>query len=343
MTAPSDEPSELMALAALGFGPEASLMTEPKLFVDARLLAALIVELEDELGSHSAARTLFQIGLIHGLRDAGEAVARGFLTDRPTPLCEGVLWTPLVMDLGSPTSKVIDGWCVVGSWPELHEASSWLAKLGPSEAPSCWLSCGYTSGWLSGTLDADLIALEDSCASSGSTACRFTAREPAAWQERGHNEALAILGSIEFDIYRALALRNPTGPPPEMVESQGDFDAEAPLVHIWGPVMVMPFTTADETLRTSEALSRDSSISDIRAVVIDLRNEMIDESFDAAAIERVLETVEAWGAEPILTGINPLAADIVDGLESQHLLIRKDLPDAIAAAFLIAEAQRHAA
>ena len=38
-----------------------------------------------------------------------------------------------------------------------------------------------------------------------------------------------------------------------MVESQGDFDPDAPLVHIWGPVMVLPYTGADEILRTAEA------------------------------------------------------------------------------------------
>ena len=70
MNPPYDESPELATLAAVGFGPETTLMTEPKLLVDARLLAALIVELEDELGSDAAARTLFQIGLIHGLRDA---------------------------------------------------------------------------------------------------------------------------------------------------------------------------------------------------------------------------------------------------------------------------------
>lgn len=339
---PDDAP-ELATLDALGFGPEASLMAEPKLFVDSRLLAALIVELEDELGSDAAARTLFQIGLIHGLRDADKAIARGFLTKTPTPLADSTLWTPLVVDMNTPKNHATDGLCVSGSWPEQHEANAWLSKFGPGDAPNCWLSCGYTSGWLSGTLDADLIALEDNCASCDSDSCTYTAREPAAWEARAPNSALGILGTIDFGLYRALALRSPNGPPPAMVETQGDFQADARLVHIWGPVMVLPFTTADETLRTTEALSRDASTSDIRAVVIDLRDEMIDEAFDAAAIERVLETVKSWGAEPILTGINPMAVDIVANLESQHLVIRKDLPEAIAAAFLIAEAQRYAA
>jgi len=39
----------LELLNRLGFGPETVLMNEPKLFVDGRFLASLLVELEDEL------------------------------------------------------------------------------------------------------------------------------------------------------------------------------------------------------------------------------------------------------------------------------------------------------
>ena len=130
---------------------------------------------------------------------------------------------------------------------------------------------------------------------------------------------------------------------PELIETEGEFDPEAPLVHIWGPVMILPYTNADEILRTTEALSRDPSTAEIAAVVVDLRGELLDEDFGAAAIERVLATVEAWGAEPILTGVAPLSEEVVDTLESSHLLVRKSLDEAIAAAFLISEAQRHAA
>jgi hypothetical protein len=57
----------------------------------------------------------------------------------------------------------------------------------------------------------------------------------------------------------------------------------------------------------------------------------------------VLDAVEGWGAEPLLTGISPLSERAVADLEKTHLVIRKDLPEAIAAAFQIAEAQRHPA
>ncbi|MCA9509750.1 MAG: V4R domain-containing protein [Myxococcota bacterium] len=326
-------------------------MTEPKLFLDGRLLAALLVELEDELGYDRAARTLFQIGLMHGLRDADRAVARGLLSTAPHDAGSGGRMFPaLEMEIAAPSGAGA-GWCVTGRWPERHEAGAWLAKLGPADAPTCWLSCGYTSGWLSGTLDANVIAVEHACAGCGEGECAFVAREVDAWEQAASAAAaspatlafLDIVSGIDLDVYRALALRSPSGPRPDMIESEGEFEPDAPLVHIWGPVMIMPFTNADELLRTTEALSRDVGIREIRAVVIDLRDRMIDEAFDAAAIERAIETVEAWSAEPILTGVAPLAEPVVAGLEAGHLIVRKDLSEAIAAAFLIAEVQRHAA
>ena len=108
---------------------------------------------------------------------------------------------------------------------------------------------------------------------------------------------------------------------------------------------VNPFCggSGDEILRTTEALSRDPATSEIGAVVVDLRGEQLDDDFGAAAIERVLETIEAWGAEPILTGVSPQSEQVVDELETGHLVMRKNLEEAIAAAFLISEAQRYAA
>jgi len=57
----------------------------------------------------------------------------------------------------------------------------------------------------------------------------------------------------------------------------------------------------------------------------------------------VLDAVAGWGAEPILTGISPLSEPAVTDFEKTHLVIRKDLPEAIAAAFQIADAQRRPA
>ena len=53
---------QLEMLTSLGFGPDTVLMNDPKLFVDGRFLASLLVEIHDKLGPQKASLALFQIG-----------------------------------------------------------------------------------------------------------------------------------------------------------------------------------------------------------------------------------------------------------------------------------------
>jgi anti-anti-sigma regulatory factor len=88
-------------------------------------------------------------------------------------------------------------------------------------------------------------------------------------------------------------------------------------------------------------LGRDPGIREIRTVVIDLRDQPLDDGFGAAALEQVLESVEAWNALSLITGVSPAAEAALASLEASHLVLRKDLADAIASAFQIADAQRY--
>lgn len=341
-----DPTTDLGLLAALGFGPEAQLMSDPKLFVDPRFLGCLIAELEDELGIEGARRAFFEIGLVHGLRDATRVVQGDFLAPAPLDGAAATASTPLVMRFAlPPPAAVRDGFEVFGSWPESHEAAARLAKLGPEHEPSCFLSAGYTSGWLSGMLDADVLALEAECSARGDACCRFVARERNAWREADEGaRTLELLRSVPYDTFRDLAARDVPAPSPAgsvRLDSEGDFDRDSLAVHVWGPVMVLPYTQSEEALQTIELLAADPETRGVRCVILDLRGAILDEGFDAAAIERLLEIVEGWGAETLLTGVSPLSEDVVGDLAHDHLLIRKDLPEAIASAFQIAEAQRH--
>ena len=105
--------------------------------------------------------------------------------------------------------------------------------------------------------------------------------------------------------------------------------------------MILPFTTLDEALGTVEMLGRDPGISEIRAVVVDLRERPLDEGFGAAALEQVLETIESWNAQSLITGVCPASEAAMASIETSHLILRKDLTEVIATAFQIADAQKH--
>jgi hypothetical protein len=333
-------------LTALGFGPDTVLMNDPKLFVDGRFLASLLVELEDELGPGNAALALFQIGMLHGLRDAARCCRRHGEETEPdrSPAADT---TALVMNWDTGLRHRSDGTVeLAGSWPECHEAAARISRLDLAHAPSCSLSAGYTSGWLSGTLDHSLVARELECAAAGGSRCRFAVVDVSRGAAAGDVELESLLSQVSFEAFRKLALRPPVDrrerpPTGAAIGVDGRFDRAQPVVHIWGPVMVLPFTTLEEALGTVDMLGRDPGIGEIRSVVVDLRERPLDEGFGAAALEQVLETIESWNAQSLLTGISPGSEAAIASLESSHLIVRKDLSEAIATAFQIADAQRH--
>ena len=343
----TDPTPALEMLNRLGFGPETVLMNDPKLFVDGRFLASLLVELEDELDREEARLALFQIGLLHGLRDAARlrrGQDDGSLSSSMD--LEPAQTTPLLMHWNQGTSTDgSDRLSLTGCWPERHEAVARVSRLGAPNQPSCSMSAGYTTGWLCGTLDRSIVVREVECAAMGASACRFEAHETTAWQERNEPEVHAILSEVPFEAFRKVAASPPIerdlNPPIGSDPSDPGFDRSQAVVHIWGPVMVLPFTTLDEALGTVDMLGRDPGISEIRAVVIDLRDQPLDEGFGAAALEQVLETVESWNAQSLITGVSAESEAAISSLEVSHLVLRKDLEEAIATAFQISDAQRH--
>ena len=317
--------------------PHDELSREPRLLTDARLLAALHAEFDERLGRDAAAATLLQLGFLHGLRDGTRVLRTGFLEG--ARLAGAALpSSPLLAirlegrDVGAPRGGIE----LRGTWPERHEAAARSSVLGESDASQCFLSAGYTSGWLSGIHEADLMAVETSCATRGELHCAFVAREAQTWNDTAQGRAL--IAALPFAELRRCIDREARRPAAE--DDTTGFDPDSPAVHVWGPVMVLPFSGSEECLRAIDLIGRDPSAREVSVVVLDLTGTLIDEGFGALALENVLAAIEAWGAEPVLAGVSPLSERVVGELEGSHLVVRKDLPLAIASAFQIAQAQR---
>jgi hypothetical protein len=300
------------------------------MLLDPEFLGSLHLELAQRLAPAEARAALLQLGFLHGLRDALRLLRTGFAPLEPVALGPAAPRLAIRLDPQSPARE----W--TGRWPEGTEARAVAEAGAPRGEPSCHVSAGYTSGWLSGLLDAELIACEHACRAARGAACRFSVRDAEAWGE----PARASRDALPFAALRALAERElaaDSEPEPDPVR----FEPGAPVIHVWGPVMILPFAGTDECLRSLELIGREPGARSVRVVVVDLGGAVIDEGFGAASLEQVLDAVAGWGAEAILTGISPLSEPAVADLEKTHLVMRKDLPAAIAAAFQIAEAQRH--
>ena len=311
-----------------------ALVRDPRFLTDVRLLAALHGELRRRLGDAEAGVALLQAGFFHGLRDAlrvtGEARTRNRESEGDPPAATPIIALRMtnVADARGPALR--------GSWPLQLEAESVLLASGRRPAPACLVSSGYTSGWLSGLWSADCLAIERACAAAGHGGCEFEAREAAVWLEDGNLHAQSLLAALPFAALREAALRDL---PILEAASSGAFDPESPAVHVWGPVMVVPYA-GEETAVTVEAVARDPGASAVSVVIVDLDGAVVDDGFGAVALERVIDVIHAWGAEAMITGLSPLSERVVAGLSGDPILMRKDLRAAIATAFQIAESQR---
>jgi hypothetical protein len=342
MSSPPDQAAKAAA-HEICFDAEAVLARDSRVVLDPNFLAALHGELARELGPEQTAETLLQMGFLHGLQDITRALAA---TADARPDARGVsLALPLRMPCRSrEISGAPGGICVEGAWPDRHEASAYLSALGSRPESVCYLSAGYTSGWLSGAFDADLIAVETSCCATGQHVCQFVACEAAEWTSRGDPRAARSLAALPFPALRAV-VRNRfasdrENPLPEEINLPGAMDRDAAAVHLWGPVMVLPYAGPNETLSALELLSRDPAASAVSVIVVDLGGAIIDEAFGALALEQLVQTAEGWGAEVIFVDPSPLSERALADLEHPPLLVEKGLEAAVALAFQIARSQR---
>lgn len=323
-------------LAVLGLDLQSTLHEEPRFLLDATFLGSLHLELGERLDEVDARAALLQLGFLHGLRDALVVMEHNL-----SAAIDGPSAAPAAARIAMQLSHGSEsgGLEITGAWPDRREAEAVRAVAGDSGAVCCHLSSGYTAGWLSGVFDADIVAIESECRAKGDDACRFVARESSTWIAGGERGALELLEALPVrplrDIVEHHLAKQPRTEPP-----QETFERGSAVVHVWGPVMVVPFSGPEEALRALDLIGRDPGARDVRVVVLDLAGAIIDEGFGAAALEQVLDAIESWGAEPILTGVSPLSEAAVADVERTHLLMRKDLPDAIASAFQIADALR---
>ncbi len=324
-------------LAVLGLDLQSTLNEEPRFLLDATFLGALHLELSERLGPEDTRAALLQLGFLHGLRDALVLVGRD-LGSQVDAAGQPPASPRVAMQLTHAIGQT--GLEVQGQWPDRREARAVTEMVGPSEGPICHVSAGYTSGWLSGVFDADVIAIEETCRAHGDEACRFQALEISAWIAQGEREALEVMEMLPARALRDIVEHHVATQPLPAPQGGEHFERGSAVVHVWGPVMVVPFSGPDEAHRALDLIGRDPGARDVRVVVLDLAGAIIDEGFGAAALEQILDAVESWGAEPIVTGVSPLSEAAVADIERSHLVLRKDLPEAIAAAFQIAEAMR---
>ena len=87
----------------------------------------------------------------------------------------------------------------------------------------------------------------------------------------------------------------------------GAFDPLSPAVHVWGPVMILPYSGADDSLEALETILGDLGPGALRVVVLDLTGASID-ALEVTGLLRLLEAIEAQKLESVLVALPDLEA-----------------------------------
>ncbi len=287
----------------------------------------------ESVGRPYAAGILYGMGLAQGLLD-GLRAARRFgaaLGGAPRNAGPGL---PLLFQAGR--MRADRGFS--GFLSTSVEASVHLRDFGAETGPVCHVSAGYCSGWYSALLGEFLLVREISCVGHGADLCEFEARPAEAWLEARDPHAATLLAYLDFEAMRQAALKRLADDVDESEGSMmGAFDPLSPAVHVWGPVMILPYSGADDSLEAVQTILGDLGPGALRVVVLDLTGARID-ALERTGLLRLLEVLEAQKLETVLVGLPWLeASDPLPARSALSLPLRvADISEGISLAFQLA-------
>ncbi len=213
------------------------------------------------------------------------------------------------------------------------EADCHLASFPAAQGPVCFASAGYAAGWYSGLLGTRIEVVELVCRASGAEVCRFEARTA-----RGEGQPFETLDFDALDHWaRELAGNREQTEGPML----GCFDPMSPAAHIWGPVMILPYSGGADCEQAIETVRNDIGPDAVRVVLVDVTGARID-ALEAVALTRLLDRVEGLGIEPVLVGLdrNARGPFLQRGRELALPLTARDLAEGIALGFQLSRPQR---
>ncbi len=287
-------------------------------------------EVIENIGPEYGFGVMYGTGFTEGMSDA-LPVARGFsgaMPDQPH-----IVGAPINMVFRPDQGNIETSF--QGVLQPSIEAFLHLRSFRHSPEPACHVSAGYSAGWYSALIGETILVREIACVACGDEVCRFEARRLTDWIEIDEEWAHMMVPHIDLDAIRGRAseLVMPTEGPDQPVPA---FDPTSPAIHVWGPVMVLPYGGAEDSVAALDVVMADIDADEVEVVVIDATGTKIDTT-EALGMTRLLDALEANGIEAILVGhvdaeaLNPAQRNLALPLTA------RDVPEAIALAFQLCE------
>lgn len=149
--------------------------------LDAVAHGLLRKELIDTFGVNVARGILTRFGYVHGKRMA-EAMRSEFQWDNDDEWRRAGLRIYCLQGLVVADNESLDVNHGKGvTWKISFEAEQHLLHQGRAEYPVCWTLCGLASGYLSSSMEKEILTIEDRCLGKGDLACHVIARTREEW------------------------------------------------------------------------------------------------------------------------------------------------------------------
>ena len=302
---------------------------------DAQTLSTLRRQVFETAGPTDGPGILYSLSFCEGMID-GLRVMRDYSTaGAPRPGAAGAL-LPIVF---RPEGGMLESH-FGGSLRRSIEAGLHRREYPSASGPVCFVSQGYAAGWYSAILGETILVREISCAACGQASCRFEARPAEHWLAEDNPWARALLPFLELDTIRERAEQQSQELDEETKEGDmlGNFDPMSPAVHVWGPVMILPYSGPEDGVLALDSICEDVGEGQIRVVVVDTTGALID-PVEAVGLTRLLDALEAKGVESIMVGIGDRASGYLQARGDGHEapLMARNLSEAIALGFQISQ------
>ena len=316
--------------------PEPEPSVSPRLALeDARTLSKLRRQVFESAGPTDGAGILYSLSFCEGMLD-GVRVMQGYST-ASVPGCgpAGALLPIAFRPEGGVAQNHFRGSLRRSLEAELHQR-----EYPVSSGPICFVSQGYAAGWYSAILGETILVREVACAACGEASCRFEARPVEGWLAEDDPWAHELLPFLDLNTIRKRAEQRSQELEDTAKEGDmlGNFDPMSPAVHVWGPVMILPYSGPDDGVVALDSIREDVGCNQIRVVVVDATGARID-PLEAVGLTLLLDALEAKGVETIMVGLGDGATRYFQARDGGHAgpLLVSDISQAIALGFQLSQ------
>jgi hypothetical protein len=306
----------------------------PQAFSDVEAFAQLRKYTLELVGLDEAGPFLYRIGFDRGWRD-GAQVSSSFSGGGVVgPRFAGPALPLLFLPTEGRAPEQFSG-SLSGSL----EAAVHRADFPPGEEKVCHLTAGYAAGWYSAMFRKTILVLEDRCEARGDESCHFEARPLQSWVEAEDSRALALLPCLDPPDVAEYTEEEDEAEPGEDGTLLGQFDPMSPAVHVWGPVMVLPYAGIEDADGAIDAVEEDLGPEAVRVVVVDLTGLHVA-PVELWGVVELISRLESRGVEVVVAGIRGVQPEDMPPQLSGHdgPPIVQELAAGIALGFQIASA-----